>query len=61
MEEQAIEIHQFRQLLAVAEAKSVTRAADRLGVSQPALSAGISKLEDDFGSYLFTENGAPYS
>lgn len=47
-----MEIYQFRQLLAVAETKSFTRAADRLGVSQPALSAGISKLEDELGVIL---------
>jgi DNA-binding transcriptional LysR family regulator len=47
-----MEIYQFRQLLAVAETSSFTRAADRLGVSQPALSAGISKLEDELGVVL---------
>lgn len=47
-----MEIYQFRQLLAVAETGSFTRAADRLGVSQPALSAGISKLEDELGVIL---------
>jgi DNA-binding transcriptional LysR family regulator len=47
-----MEIYQFRQLLAVAETNSFTRAADRLNVSQPALSAGISKLEDELGVIL---------
>ncbi|MCX7308944.1 MAG: LysR family transcriptional regulator [Afipia sp.] len=47
-----MEIYQFRQLLAVAETSSFTKAADRLGVSQPALSAGISKLEDELGVIL---------
>lgn len=47
-----MEMYQFRQLLAVAEANSFTRAADRLNVSQPALSAGISKLEDELGVVL---------
>ncbi len=47
-----MKIYQFRQLLAVAETSSFTRAADRLGVSQPALSAGISKLEDELGVIL---------
>lgn len=47
-----MEIYQFRQLLAVAETGSFTRAADRIGVSQPALSAGISKLEEELGVVL---------
>lgn len=51
-----MEIYQFRQLLAVAETGSFTRAADRLGVSQPALSAGISKLEQELGVSLFNRD-----
>jgi DNA-binding transcriptional LysR family regulator len=47
-----MEIYQFRQLLAVAETSSFTRAAERLNVSQPALSAGISKLEEELGVTL---------
>lgn len=47
-----MEIYQLRQLLAVAETGSFTRAAERLNVSQPALSAGISKLEDELGVIL---------
>ncbi|MGY3618343.1 LysR family transcriptional regulator [Bradyrhizobium sp. USDA 10063] len=47
-----MEIYQFRQLLAVAETNSFTRAAERLNVSQPALSAGISKLEEELGVVL---------
>jgi DNA-binding transcriptional LysR family regulator len=47
-----MDIYQFRQLLAVAETNSFTRAAERLNVSQPALSAGISKLEDELGVIL---------
>lgn len=48
-----MEIYQFRQLVAVAETSSFTRAAAHLGVSQPALSAGISKLEEELGVVLF--------
>src|SRR5262245_18346443 len=47
-----MEIYRFRQLLAVAETKSFARDAERLNVSQPALSAGISKLEDELGVIL---------
>lgn len=39
-----MEIYQFRQLIAIAEARSFRRAAFRLGLTQPALSVGIQKL-----------------
>jgi DNA-binding transcriptional LysR family regulator len=48
-----MEIYQFRQLIAIAEARSFKRAAMRLGLTQPALSAGIRKLETELGVRLF--------
>lgn len=48
-----MEIYQLRQFVAVAEAGSFTRGAERLGVSQPALSAGIAKLEAELEGLLF--------
>lgn len=48
-----MEIYQFRQLIAIAEARSFRRAATRLGLTQPALSAGIRKLENELGVRLF--------
>jgi DNA-binding transcriptional LysR family regulator len=47
-----MEIYQLRQFLAVVEMRSFTRAATHVGVSQPALSAGISKLEEELGVTL---------
>ena len=48
-----MEIHQVRYFLAVTETRSFTRAAERAGVSQPALTAAIKKLEEDLGGALF--------
>ena len=42
---------------AVAREGSVTRAAESLFVSQPAISAQIRKLEDQFGEKLFEKRG----
>jgi DNA-binding transcriptional LysR family regulator len=40
-----MELYQIRHFVAVAETGSFTRGADRAGVSQPAISASIAKLE----------------
>jgi DNA-binding transcriptional LysR family regulator len=45
-------LRQFEYLIAVAEEHSFTRAAERLLVSQPALSHQIKALEDDIGGPL---------
>ena len=44
---------------AIAELKSVSAAADRLGVTQPALSASLKKKEQELGTLLFDRSKQP--
>ena len=46
-------LQQLRILKAVATEKNFTKAAERVHLSQPALSASIQRLEDEVGSRLF--------
>ena len=48
-----IENYQLRYFLAIVETGSFTKAAKRVFVTQPTLSAGIKKLEGDLRSKLF--------
>jgi LysR family hydrogen peroxide-inducible transcriptional activator len=48
-----MELGQLRYLIAVAETGSFTVAAHKLGLSQPSLSLGIKKLEEEIGQPLF--------
>lgn len=53
-----MQIHQLTYLVAVADERSVTRAAARLRVAQPGVSAQIRKLERELGHELLDRTGA---
>lgn len=52
-----MDLSQLRTLLAVAELGSLSKAADRLRIAQPALSRQIRLLEDELGTPLFERHG----
>ena len=51
-----LEVEQLRALATLAEELNFTRAARRLGVAQPALSARISRMERRLGRKLVERN-----
>src|SRR5262244_1089780 len=50
--DQPMELHQARYFLAVASTLNFTRAAEQCNVTQPALTKGIQKLEQELGGQL---------
>lgn len=54
----AMNLAQFRYFLAVAETGSFTQAAERVHVTQPTLSTGIRRLEQELGGPLFERGRA---
>jgi DNA-binding transcriptional LysR family regulator len=52
-----MELSQLRTLIHVAELGSLSKAADRLHIAQPALSRQIRLLEEELGARLFDRHG----
>lgn len=48
-----MDLDQLRYFLRIADRQNFTRAAEDLGISQPALSRSIQKLEDELGQPVF--------
>ncbi len=57
MAQDQIELRQLDHVVKICQAGSFSEAARRLGLSQPALSKSISKLESQLGVRLFQRNG----
>ena len=52
-----MELSQLRTLIHVAELGSLSKAADRLHIAQPALSRQVRLLEEELGVRLFARHG----
>lgn len=46
-QEKIMELSQLEQFIAIAKNQTMTKAAQQLHISQPALSIGLKKLEED--------------
>ncbi|SEQ96246.1 transcriptional regulator, LysR family [Faunimonas pinastri] len=53
---QTLTFRQFRYFIAVAEAESVSRAAQEIGISQSAITAAVQALELEIGATLFVRH-----
>jgi DNA-binding transcriptional LysR family regulator len=51
-----VDLVQLEHFLGVVEERSFTRAAERVGRTQPAVSQSIKKLEDEIGALLFVRD-----
>ncbi|MDQ6838958.1 MAG: LysR family transcriptional regulator [Actinomycetota bacterium] len=52
-----VQLHQLRYVVSVAEERGFTRAAARLLVAQPSVSAAVRSLERELGTELFHRSG----
>ena len=52
-----MDIRELRYFLAVADEQNITKAAERLYISQPSLSKQMSNLEEEIGAPLFIRGG----
>ncbi len=52
-----MELHQLQYFVAVAEEASFTRAATRVHVAQPGVSAQVRRLESELGQQLLDRSG----
>jgi DNA-binding transcriptional LysR family regulator len=50
-------VQHLRYFLAMMETGSVSRAAERIGITQPTLSVALKRLESEFGVQLFAADG----
>ncbi len=50
-------LNQIRYVIVTAQEKNMTKAAEKLFISQPSLSISISQLEEELGQKLFERNG----
>src|SRR4051794_10662494 len=51
-----MELYQLRTFVTVADSGHITRAAEKLHLSQPAVSAHVKALEEELGVRLFDRN-----
>ena len=51
-----MDTRQMRCIVAIAEAGSLTKAAERLGLAQPALTQTLNRLEQELGIRIFTRS-----
>ena len=54
-----MERQSFKYIKAIAEMRSISAAAESLGISQPALSSHLKKLEGEVGAVLFDRSRQP--
>ncbi len=53
----SIELRHLRTFVTVADTENFTRAAERLGITQPSVSIQVKELEQTLGAQLFSRNG----